>query len=246
MRDAVKTSLWAGAAVLALAPAAIAADIAMLVGTAEEHGEELTLLGDVLNARGYEVYDRQGATRADFAAALREVAARLPEAERLLLVFAGAARTAGERAWLLPGGFAGEGRIDAALEGVPLELLLDIAAEAPGRAAVVVATEAAGDAAADESFLALTPGVGAPEVPQGVLLVAGPLEPTLRLVSERLLVETGGVAEALTGAPEDVAIFGFRSPEAAFVNPAPATVAPPAERVAAEPPAERPADPPAE
>lgn len=246
MRRVFTRGLCAGAVALSLAPAGSAADIAMLVGTAAAPAEGLALLGDALNARGYEVYERQGATRDDVAAALREVAARLQEADRLILVFAGEARTSGPRAWLMPEGLEGAGWIDAALEGLPLDLLLDMAAEAAGRAAVVVASEAAGDDERAEGVLALAPGVGAPEPPQGVLLLAGPLEATLRLVSDRLLAEeAGGVEAALRDAPEEVAIFGFRSPEAAFVNAAPSDAPPPAARVATEPPAERPLEPPA-
>ena len=73
---------------------ATAADIALLIGTdgesnATEQSDQIAFMADVLDSRGYEVYDRQSATRADIAAALAQVANRLPETERLILFYAG-------------------------------------------------------------------------------------------------------------------------------------------------------------
>jgi peptidoglycan hydrolase-like protein with peptidoglycan-binding domain len=232
-----RTTLLAGAAILALAPGAMAADVALTLADSDVNAEAIAPIGDALRGRGYEVIDRRGGDREEIAAALAEVAEGLADTDRLILVFAGAVRSAGARAWLLPADFDGEGRIDVALGGVPLDLLLDLAAEAPGRSAVVIADADADAPAVDpaDGFLAVETGVGTPEPPQGVLLVAGPPEAAAQLVTEGLLGGSGGVAAALEQAPAEVAVFGFRSPEAAFVNPAPATVAPPAERAPVEP-----------
>ena len=231
MARTLNAMLWAGAAALSSAPVASAADIAALIGATEASEAQLETLGELLRTRGYEIYAREGNTREAIGAALGEVAERLPETERLILVFAGDVVSAGSRAWLAPGDGLGEGRIAATLDGVPLDLLLAMASEVPGRAAVVIATEAGGERQG-RGFDRLTPGVGSPQVPQGVLLAVGPPESAARLVSQALLAETG-VAAALADAPDGVRLFGFRAPDAAFVNPAPE--APPVDRPAAAP-----------
>ncbi len=204
--------------------AATAADIALLIGTdgediATEQSDQIALMVDVLNSRGYEVYDHQSATRADIAAALAQVAKRLPETERLILFYAGDTRAHDARAWLLPSDFQGEGRIDAIFGGVGLDALLDMAATLPGRAAVVIGTDGTADdaAPADGAYVDLTRGIGQPVVPQGVLLIAGPVEEAISAVTEGLMNGGRSVAEALEAPRAGVEVLGFLSPEASFV-----------------------------
>jgi peptidoglycan hydrolase-like protein with peptidoglycan-binding domain len=208
--------LWTGAAK--------AADVALIVGTggednATEQSDQIASMADLLTSRGYEVYDRQHATRADIAAVLAQVANRLPETERLILFYAGDTRARGARAWLLPWDFQGEGRIDAIFGGVALDALLDMAATLPGRSAVVIGTDGAADdaAPADGAYGDLTTGIGQPAVPQGVLLIAGPVDEAISAVTEGLLNGSRSVAEALETPRTGVEVFGFLSPEASFI-----------------------------
>jgi peptidoglycan hydrolase-like protein with peptidoglycan-binding domain len=208
--------LWAGSAK--------AADVALLIGTggednATDQSDQIAYMSDLLTSRGYEVYDRQHATRVDIAVALSEVANRLPETERLILFFAGDTRAHGARAWLMPSDFEGEGRIDAIFSGVALDALLDMAATLPGRSAVVIGTDGAADNAAptDGAYGDLTTGIGQPAVPQGVLLIAGPVEEAIAAVTEGLLNGNRSVAETLETPRPGVEVRGFLSPEASFI-----------------------------
>jgi peptidoglycan hydrolase-like protein with peptidoglycan-binding domain len=96
---------------------------------------------------------------------------------------------------------------------------------------------------------ALSLGLGAPEPPQGVLLIAGAGAAALEAATDGLFGGSG-VAEALAAPPEGVDVLGFRAPDAAFVPVAPAEAAPPPARedaAEAPPPApEAPAADPAE
>lgn len=226
MRRKAKLWLLAGVALGALAQGAAAANLALLVSGAGQDQAALDPLAEGLSERGYEIVIRGAADRAGFAEALAEVEARLPEAERLLMVFVGETRTDGVRGWLLPEGFEGGTRVDAAFGAAPLDLLLGMAAEVPGRAAVVVGSEA--DPAAEPAGEgALVAGLGLPEVPQGVLLIAAPVDAVPRLVGDRLLDPALTTAAALEDLPEGVAALGFRAAEPAFAAPAGAEAAAP-------------------
>jgi peptidoglycan hydrolase-like protein with peptidoglycan-binding domain len=201
--------LWITAAALGLAAPVQAADLALLLD-AGDGDEAVAFAGDALNAQGYEVFERAGADRAAMREAIETFVDRLDEAARAILLVAGRVHEADGRFWLLPADHAGEGSVDAAFDGVPVDLLLALAADLPGRAAVVVGFDANEDAEA--------PGGGAAaiaEPPQGVLLLVGPREAALAAVTDRLLSDHDSVAEALAGI-EDVAVAGFVSPDMTF------------------------------
>ena len=203
MRTHVLTlALGAG---LAAAPAT-AADLALLLEADPDAGleAEIAYAGELLTAQGYEVYQRQDATRADMAEVLGEIETRGDEIDRLILVFAGRSIELRDRLWLLP---ANEIEDPVAFEAVGLDTLLDLASEHPGRAAVVVA--GTGDAA---------PAAGASNtVPQGVLLVTGEAAAAFTTLTEDLLSPDRTAADAL-GAARDVTIAGFRAPDMGFAT----------------------------
>jgi peptidoglycan hydrolase-like protein with peptidoglycan-binding domain len=205
-----------------------AADIAMVIGNGGGDGggdgqrQAVSTLTDVLASHGYEVLVREQADRSQMEEVLGEVEGRIGETDRLLLVFAGAALTQGERTWLVPAGFDGRGRVAAEFGAVRLDLLLDLAARLPGRAAVAVAAiavepEDAGDV--------LRPGIADTMPPQGVLFISGEAEAVMDALIADLLGEAETAAEALEGIGDAVSVAGFLSPDTGFtgqVAPAPA------------------------
>jgi peptidoglycan hydrolase-like protein with peptidoglycan-binding domain len=226
MRSVV--SLLLGAGLCAAAPAA-AADLALVIEAdpAATLGAEAGLLGASLAARGYEVHARTSASRAAMAEVIGEVEARLPEADRLVLVYAGRTARAWGRTWLLPADFDGTGRVATAFGAVGLDVMLDLAAERPGRAAVVIASDPATAA----------PGPRNP-VPQGVLVIAGGAEAAIDATTTRLLAADRTAAQALAGL-DGVTVAGFRPPDMGFgvvtaERPAPRELVTPQEAAAAE------------
>src|SRR5690606_38277785 len=95
------------------------------------------------------------------------------EADRAIIVFAGQRWPAHRQIWLLPGDFQGRSPLDAVFAGMPLDLLLSLSAALPGRSAVVLA----GGPPAEVAVQTPPPIVN---VPQGVLLLAGPREAALQ------------------------------------------------------------------
>lgn len=183
-----------------------AADIALVIDADPDRGieAEVTLLGELFAAQGYEVYERADATREDISAAMGEIETRLDEITRLVVVFAGDSIEVRDRLWLLP---ANEIEGPIAFDAVSLDTLLDIAGERPGRAAVVIA--GTGDEA---------PAAGAANtVPQGVLLVTGEASAAFTALTDHILTPDVTVADALDDAG-DVTISGFVSPNAGFAT----------------------------
>jgi peptidoglycan hydrolase-like protein with peptidoglycan-binding domain len=218
------------AAAVALAAPAQAANLALVIDAeAEEAAETREALAETLAARGYEVVERTGADREAVREAVTEVADRLDEAERLILLFTGPIDAEDGRVWLLPAGFEGEGRIAAAFDGVALDLLLALAAERPGRAAVIVGFDEAALPEDAEPTEAEEPVEAAADVaeaaqdwarldiPQGILVMAGPRGSALAAVAERLLSEGVSAAEAVADL-HDVRVYGFASPDMSFAD----------------------------
>jgi peptidoglycan hydrolase-like protein with peptidoglycan-binding domain len=224
----VKTrlTLLLSAAAVALTAPAQAANLALLLdATGEEGADARTLVADSLTAQGYEVTERSGADRAAMREAIETFTDRLEEAERAVMIFAGSIHAADGRVMLLPQGYEGEGRIDAAFDGVALDLILDIAGERPGRVGVVVAYDGA---EAGEIAEADDPAAAAPEaaqawaradVPQGVLVLAGPREAAFDALTGRLL-DPDLTADLAVAELEDVRVYGFASPHLSFGAPA--------------------------
>ena len=223
-----RLALLLSAATVALTAPASAANLALLLDTAGEEGAEArNLVADSLAAQGYEVTERAEADREAMREAITAFAERLDEAERAVLIFAGPVWAEGGHLSLLPAGYEGEGFIEAALDGVALDLLLELAGMRPGRSAVVVAHDTVDPDAEAAAEFADDPAAEAPEpaqawarvdVPQGVLVLAGPREAALDAVTEHLL-DPERTADAAVEGLEDVRIYGFASPHLSFGAP---------------------------
>ncbi len=215
----VKVALL-GSAALWMVPAA-AADLALVIvnsayETAADRGEDAAAAGflaDALNARGYEVYEARDARMEDLAPVVAGFAERIGEAERLVIFYAGHTLHEGERAWAVPVEMAAPGRVDAAFGALDLSLLLDLAAQVPGRSLVAIGTDDAGFDGS-EGTLPLAPGIGELTAPQGVALVSGPVVPLVDVLTGAVLVEGATLAEALEEVPAGIAVTGFLSPDA--------------------------------
>jgi peptidoglycan hydrolase-like protein with peptidoglycan-binding domain len=209
-----------GSAALWVVPAA-ATDLALVIvnsdyETATDRTEDAAAaayLADALNARGYEVYEARDARMEDLQPIVAGFAERLGEAERLVIFYAGHTLQEGGRAWAVPVEMAAPGRVEAAFGALDLTLLLDLAAQVPGRSLVAIGTDEAGFDGL-EAALPLAPGIGELAAPQGVALVAGPVAPLVEVLTGAVLVEGATLAEALAEVPEGIAVSGFLSPDA--------------------------------
>jgi peptidoglycan hydrolase-like protein with peptidoglycan-binding domain len=209
-----------GSAALWVVPAA-AADLALVIvnsdyETAADRTEDAAAAGylaDALNARGYEVYEARDARMEDLEPIIAGFAERLPEAERLVIFYAGHTLHEADRAWAVPVEMAVPGRVEAAFDALDLSLLLDLAAQVPGRSLVAIGTDDAGFDGV-EAAPPLSPGIGDLAPPQGVALVSGPVAPLVDVLTGAVLVEGATLAEALGEVPEGIEVSGFLSPDA--------------------------------
>lgn len=142
----------------------------------------LARLEDDLADAGFDVIVVRNGSADD----LREGLSRLvaaDERERVLIVAGGHFLRGNGESWLLGSEARAPDLATVAGSGVPVSLLTEIAASAPGRAVVALATEDASLSAGQ----GLQTGIGRVEPPQGVTVVAGPPGAVAEFVAGPLL-----------------------------------------------------------
>lgn len=200
--------------------AAAAADLALIIDNGPNAvSADADRLADVLEDRGYRVIDRREASREEMGEALREVAERLEGRDRLILAFFGEVRSRAGVTWLMPEDYDGEGWLEAGIEGLSLDVLTRLAARSPGRAAVLVGVPVEAEAGNAEPGFRVSSGIGNPQLPQGVLLIAGRAQRVAAVTSNRLLAPNRSAARAVRELPDGVRATGFVSPDFRFGAP---------------------------
>ncbi|MGP1356593.1 MAG: hypothetical protein ACTS11_08710, partial [Roseicyclus sp.] len=142
----------------------------------------LARLEDDLADAGFDVIVVRNGNAED----LREGLSRLvaaDERERVLIVAGGHFLRGNGESWLLGSEARAPDLATVAGSGVPVSLLTEIAASAPGRAIVALATEDASLSVGQ----GLQTGIGRVEPPQGVTVVAGPPGAVAEFVAGPLL-----------------------------------------------------------
>lgn len=154
---------------------------------------------------GFEVFSLQTLDRDDAAAMIASFEAEIAGADRLVVHVNGVTASIGGVDLLVPSSETPETRTEAALEGLPLALLLDLAADKPTASAVVIGS--AEGASLNEGIVQTS---FAPEAPQGVLLITGPSLATGNLVLRDMLAGAKAATE-LGELPEGVVVSGLVS-----------------------------------
>jgi peptidoglycan hydrolase-like protein with peptidoglycan-binding domain len=143
---------------LTLAPAALAAEAALLLGPGP------AAAAPAIAALGYRVTAAAEPDAAALAAAADRFLAEARGAARLVVALEGRFATDGETSWLLPHAGGEPGLLSVGRTGLPIDGLLRLLAEHPGRALMVVGRDAAAEGRAFDPWLregvALRPAAG--------------------------------------------------------------------------------------
>ena len=167
-----------GAALILAAGAAAAQERqALLIGNAAYRNapeaqtavRDVRSVADALRQAGWEVSVSVNLNRAEMRKALKSFSESTADAEDILIYFSGHALRTGGRTYLAPVDQEAGSLVDVLFGGVPLELVLRIAEDAPGEGVVFL------DGAQLEGFepaAFVEPGLAAVEPPEGVAVVS--------------------------------------------------------------------------
>ncbi|MBF9032861.1 hypothetical protein HKCCE2091_01310 [Rhodobacterales bacterium HKCCE2091] len=200
------------------------ADTALLIGNSRyEHGATIREGAAVaaaarpLEGVGFEVIEGRNLTTTEIRNRLSQLVAA-DETDRLVIALSGHFANAPDGGvWFLGTDADSPDRGDVGGQGIDLGTVLAIAARAPGRALVLLATE-------DRDFplgLGLSRGIALPEPPQGVALVAGSARDVSQLLWADLL-EPGATIAGAVSRNEMLVATGFLPRDVPFLPQAPA------------------------
>lgn len=165
------------AAIAACSGAALARDVALVIGNAEyAHGpraksaeRDSEAVAEALSDAGYEVIAGLDLNRVQMRALMDRFAADAADAERIVIYYSGHAMRMQGRTFLAPVDFNPVGATAVAMDGAPLAGLLALAASRPG-ASVLFLDAAQLDGFEPSGFA--EPGVADVAAPEGVLIVS--------------------------------------------------------------------------
>ncbi|MGM0584024.1 MAG: peptidoglycan-binding protein [Pseudomonadota bacterium] len=157
--------------------AARAADLALVVGNGDYRAApqavaarpDARAVAAALEEGGYDVIRGLDLDRAEMRARLSEFAGRVGEADNVVVFYSGHALRAEGRSFLAPTDQAAGSLVEVMMDGVPLDLVLRLAAEGRGEAVVFL------DGAQLDGFRPTDfaePGLAEIERPEGVLVVS--------------------------------------------------------------------------
>lgn len=205
----------------------LAGDLALVMGnvdyaTARDLPQEVSAGVDelvaALSAAGYEVFEGRNLTAQDMFDLLNGFQEKLPQAERVVIFYAGNPVTAARETWLTSVETEAPTPVTAAFSGPSLGLLMTLAQQARGRSVVIV--EAGENGFRDLALL--KNGVGPAAVPNGVLYVTGPAGGLGAYIAQTLLAPGVRAADAVKQMGAPVTVEGEAAKELAFGPAAPA------------------------
>ena len=204
------------AALVAAGPTS-AADVALIIGN--EVYDNAESIGRVernhdrlvaeFKKQGYRVISGKNLDRADMYQLLADFDGFLPDAEKVVVYFAGHILNAGGETWLAPTDLAADSQVDVEFNAPSLSLFMDLLASQPGRSAIFLGSPEEGF----EPTGVLDSGIGALEVAQGLLVISGDSDAVYSVVSSDFLSSGMTVSEAVTETDEEVVVQGFVSPD---------------------------------
>lgn len=197
--------------------AANSAGLALLIGNEDyENADSIDRvarnqdrLADKLRESGYRVIAGNDLNRNDLYELISEFAEFLPEADNVVIHYAGHILNAGDETWLAPVDLLADSQIEVEFNAPSVSLLLDLLATHPGRSAIFLGSPDSGF----EPTGVLDVGVGSLEVPQGVLLVTGDPDSIQSALFSDFLLKSQTVAEAVRTTDASILVRGFVSPD---------------------------------
>jgi peptidoglycan hydrolase-like protein with peptidoglycan-binding domain len=219
MRRLLLTSAFA----LLTAPA-LADDAALILGT--ERYEVLGRLpgaagvvfaADGLTALGYTVTALPNGRADTMAVALASFMAAEPGTGRTIVALSGRFVTDGRRTWFLSAEAPAPGILTLGPTAVPVESLLQILGDAPGRAVLLLGVDNGQDAVFDGW---LTEGIGSLNVPQGVTVLRGDPGDVAAFMTDDMPVAGADLAK-LVAQNGTLTVQGFLPEGFVFMPPAP-------------------------
>jgi peptidoglycan hydrolase-like protein with peptidoglycan-binding domain len=187
-------------ALLVAGPVA-AQDIALVIGNenyrnasdisaADDAGDA----ADVLAEGGFTAVRGSDLSAPDMARLSAQFYGDLEPAERVVILLTGHFAQAGKETWFLPVDADAPGLADVDRVGLPLDTLLLMAAEKPGRAIVLLGTE-------DRRIQlgrGLTPGIAALDIPPGVAVIRGDAGDVAEFASGVVALRGQSIAQMVT------------------------------------------------
>ena len=199
-------------ALLLTTMAAAADDVALLAGTDRydtldrlPRGTEVTDAAEPLATAGFEVIVSADATAAELRAGIAQFVAAAPDADRLLVALSGRFVTDGTRTWYLSADAAEPRLMRLNGAAVSIESLMQVMAQAPGRAILLLAADADGD---DRYDPWLREGIGTLDPAQGVTVLRGEPRDIARFLS-REMTQPGARLPDLVAGNGDISAAGY-------------------------------------
>lgn len=164
------------ALMLSVAPVA-AADVALVVGIEDySNGRDLRDADEMLDAvaalegAGFQVLEGTDLSATDLAAQVSALNGAVDGSGRVVVALSGHFGQSGAGSWLVASDADAPDLGRMGMEGIALDVVLDIASRAPGGAVVLLGTEGV----AFEFGAGVSNGIGALNIPQGVTVIQGP------------------------------------------------------------------------
>lgn len=167
-------------------------------------GDDVLEVGEGLADLGFQVFALGDGEAGNTARALADFSEAAAEADAVVIILTGHFVTDGARSWLLTTDARDPGLFSLGGTAVSIESLLRLLAAAPGRAVLMIGSFD------DETSLDpwLSEGIGAIEIPQGVMVIRG--EPReLANFAEDFLIEPGADITAAARENSSLGLSGF-------------------------------------
>ena len=200
-------------AVFCTAGLAAAEDVALLIGN-ETYRNFNSVTGaravlttsESFRAAGFEVIRVLDGTEVDIKNALDRFETLHGDADRAVVVLSGQFMTAQSGTWFAPSDLQSPSLANVGFDALPLSAVLSFLGEKPGGAALFLAQDPTG-AAVDAS---IRKGIGALNIPQGVMVAKGTPSAVRKALTEAFLLQDASLAEAAEASP-DLEVTGFVS-----------------------------------
>ena len=221
--------LLTGAAIVALAVPANAADLALLLGNAN-----YDRMGDVkgvdvspksqlgLKQAGFDILDMSDADAGEMRTRFRDFVAEAQGADAVVVALSGRFVHSNSETWFLPVD-ARDGTLpEAVSEALPLSAVMTVLAAHPGKAVLLLGAQETEGAMSGLT----TPGIGTLSIPQGVSVLRGEPKQVAALISGDLARLDAPLKR--TAKQAGLAASGFITPDLALVSASDGTTPPPA------------------
>lgn len=170
-------------------------------------------LAQIAEDAGFDVTASLDGNARDAARAVADFERDAEDGERVMILVSGHVVSDGVNTWLLTREADEVTRFNVGSMAVPLSPVMEVAAEFPGQAVLMMS--ASGD---DVDADGLTP-MGVMDAAQGVTVLTGPLDRLTRVTRENLLVPGLSLADVVNDAPRGVEGSGYISTATSFLPP---------------------------